>query len=293
MSSPENPQLPGSPSDSGEPQVVPPDYGLSCSPYETFPQQQQVSVPVAVPRDPVWSGWDVLLLAGLGFLALIVAELVTVGVAMAFVYRKSSFRELLQRPSLSLVGEILGYIVVAMFMVMLVEGKYGKPFLSAIRWNWNRSAVPKFLGLGVLTVSLDLLGRYLPMPKSTPFEQFFSKPSDAYLIAAFAVTVGPLMEELFFRGFLYPVLARRTGVLLAVVLTSIPFGLLHYVQYQSWSAVLVITLVGVVLTVVRVLTQSVAASFMVHVGYNGTLMALTAIATDGFQHMEKMAVTLF
>jgi len=292
LSSPENPQFPGSPSDSVEPQVIPPDSGLPYSPFETS-SQQQVSVPVAVPRDPVWSGWDVLLLAGLGFVALIVAELVTVGVALAFVYRNANFRDLLQRPSLSLVGEILGYIVVAMFMVMLVEGKYGKPFLQAIRWNWNRSSVPKFLGLGVLTVSLDLLGRYLPMPKSTPFEQFFSKPSDAYLIAAFAVTVGPLMEELFFRGFLYPVLARRTGVLLAVVLTSIPFGLLHYVQYQSWSAVLVITLVGVVLTVVRVLTQSVAASFMVHVGYNATLMALTAIATDGFQHMEKMAVTLF
>jgi membrane protease YdiL (CAAX protease family) len=126
------------------------------------------------------------------------------------------------------------------------------------------------------------------MPKSTPFEQFFSRPSDAYLIAIFAVSFGPLMEELFFRGFLYPVLARRTGVVFAVILTSIPFGFLHYVQYRSWAAVLVITLVGVVLTVVRVITNSVAASFVVHVGYNGTLMVLTAIATDGFRHMEKI-----
>ncbi len=242
-----------------------------------------------MPRDPVWSGWDVLLLALLTLVTLMVAEFATVFVAMFLVHPRSNFRDLLQRPSLDLIGEILGYVAVAAFMIMLVEGKYRTPFWKAIHWNWRSQAVPKLLGIGVMTVSLDLLGRYLPMPKSTPFEQFFSRPSDAYLIAVFAVTFGPLMEELFFRGFLYPVIARRTGIVLAVLFTSIPFGFMHYLQYRSWSAVLVITMVGVVLTVVRVITNSVAASFVVHVGYNATLMVLTAVATDGFRHMEKMS----
>jgi len=83
------------------------------------------------------------------------------------------------------------------------------------------------------------------------------------------------------------VLARQTGTVLAVLLTSLPFGLIHYLQYKSWAAVLVITLVGVVLTVVRAVTKSVAASFLVHVGYNGTLMVLAALATDGFRHMDN------
>jgi uncharacterized protein len=241
------------------------------------------------PRDPVWSGWDVLLLALLTLFTLIVSEFVTALVAMFLVHPGANFRDLLQRPSVDLIGEILGYVAVAAFMIMLVEGKYRTPFWKAIHWNWRGQAVPKFLGLGVLTVALDLLGRYLPMPKTTPFEQFFSRPTDAYLIAVFAVSFGPLMEELFFRGFLYPVLARRTGVFLAVVLTSIPFGFMHYLQYRSWGAVLVITMVGVVLTIVRVVTNSVAASFVVHVGYNATLMLLTAAATDGFRHMEKIS----
>ena len=146
------------------------------------------------------------------------------------------------------------------------------------------------LGVGMLTVLIDVLGRFLPMPKTSPFDEFFSRPRDAYLIAIFAVTVGPLMEELFFRGFFYPVLARKTSVAWAVVLTAVPFGLLHYVQYRSWGAVLLITLVGVVLGTVRAVTKSVAASFLVHVGYNGTLMALAAVATDGFRHMEKAAI---
>lgn len=280
------------PTGSEAPQIAPSEPSPTYLPPALVAEQPLLQQPVPTPRDPVWSGWDVLLIAGLAILTLLVAEIITAIVAMVFFYRHTAFRDLIQTPVVSLVGQAVGYVVVALFMVMLVEGKYRNPFLQAIRWNWNPRSVPKFLGIGVLTVILDMLGRYLPMPKSTPFEQFFSKPTDAYLIAIFAVTLGPLMEELFFRGFLYPVLARRTGVVLAVVLTSIPFGLLHYVQYQSWGAVLVITMVGVVLTVVRVISKSVAASFVVHVGYNATLMVLTAVATDGFQHMEKMTTLL-
>ncbi len=291
MSSPDNPEMDSTGSGADQ-HAAPLEVGPAYLPPALVAEQPILEQPAPRPRDPVWSGWDVLLLAGLAILTLFVAEIVTALVAMAFFFRHTAFRDLIQSPVVSLVGEAVGYVVVALFMVMLVEGKYRTPFLSAIRWNWNLGSVPKFLGIGVLTVTLDLLGKYLPMPKSTPFEQFFSKPTDAYLIAIFAVTLGPLMEELFFRGFLYPVLARRTGIVFAVVLTSIPFGLLHYVQYQSWGAVLVITMVGVVLTVVRVISKSVAASFVVHVGYNATLMVLTAVATDGFQHMEKMTTLL-
>jgi len=239
----------------------------------------------------VWSGWDVLLIALLTIVTIIVAEFVTVCVAWVFFHRHSGFRELLQTPSLDLLGEVFGYVAVALYMIMLVEGKYRTPFWQAIRWNWNGRAVPKLLLLGVFTVTLDLLGRYLPMPKTSPFDQFFARPSDAYLMAAFAVTFGPLMEELFFRGFLYPVLERRTGVTLAVFLTALPFGLMHYLQYRSWGAVLVITCVGLVLTIVRVVTKSVAASFIVHAGYNATLMFFAAAATDGFRHMDKAVLS--
>jgi uncharacterized protein len=284
LSSPDDPQFEQQPGVGVEPPAAL-DAEFPLSPVETL------LVAPPKPRDPVWSGLDVLLIAVLTIVTIIVAEFVTVCVAWVFFHRHSDFRALLQTPSLDLLGEILGYIAVALYMIMLVEGKYRTPFWQAIRWNWSGKAVPKLLLLGVLTVSLDLLGRYLPMPKTSPFEQFFANPRDAYLMAAFAVTFGPLMEELFFRGFLYPVLERRTGVTLAVVLTALPFGLMHYLQYRSWGAVLVITGVGVVLTTVRVVTKSVAASFVVHAGYNATLMFLAAVATDGFRHMDKAVLS--
>ena len=242
-------------------------------------------------ENPVWSGWDVLQIAGLTLLILFLSQLFIVMGARHFIFRHASWVDVAQKPSLALLSELLTYAVVALYMILLITGKYHSRFGQAIRWKWPGIAGVSFLGLGVLMLAFDAMARFLPMPKSTPFDQFFARPSDAYLTAIFAVTLGPLMEELFFRGFLYPVLARRMGAFWGIVLTALPFGLIHAMQYgYAWGAVLIIFMVGVVLTTVRALTKSVASSFLAHVGYNGTLMILAAVATDGFRHMDKAAV---
>ena len=243
-------------------------------------------------ENPVWTGWDVFLLAALTLGILFVAQVVIVLAARQFAY-PHQWGDVAQKPALALLAELVAYAAVGVYMILLIEGKYHIRFWPAIRWNWPGAGGLKIVGIGVLMLGLDALGRFLPMPKTAPFDQFFDRPLDAYLTVAFAITLGPLMEELFFRGFLYPVLARRMGVIWGIVLTALPFGLMHYLQYRSWSAVLIIILVGIVLTTVRAVTKSVASSFLAHVGYNGALMFLAAWATDGFRHMEKAAVLLF
>ena len=253
--------------------------------------------PTPAPRageNPVWSGWDVLLIAGLTVLSLFLTQIGMVFAAHRFIYPRQSWLDVAQMPKLALLSQFVTYAVVAVFMVLIVEGKYHERFWPAMRWNWPGIGGVSFMGIGVLMLGLDILGRFIPMPKTTPFDQFFARPSDAYLTVAFAVTIGPLMEELFFRGFLYPIIAHRLGFFWGIVLTALPFGLIHAFQYgYAWGAVLIIFLVGVVLTVVRAATKSVASSFLAHVGYNGTLMVLAAIQTDGFRHMEKAGVLLF
>jgi membrane protease YdiL (CAAX protease family) len=238
-------------------------------------------------RDPVWSGWDVLLIAGLTVLAMLVLQLVVIFGAAWFVYPHASLTEVAQKPILLLLSQFLIYAVVAAFMVMLVEGKYHVPFWEAIRWKWPSSEW-KLLGLGAtMMFTLGLLQSLLPMPKDTPFEHLFDRPRDAYLLSIIAVTLGPLMEEIFFRGFMYPVLARRMGTVWAIVLTALPFGLIHLPQYGwAWGAALVIILVGMVCGVVRAVTGSVAASFLVHVGYNGAQMIVAIVYTHGFRHLN-------
>lgn len=245
--------------------------------------------PAPPPRDPVWNFWDVLKIAGMALLSILVLQVIVLFAAKAFIYQQIPLKEVANKPILAIISQLFAYVVVAQFMVMLVEGKYHVRFGTAIHWNWPGARSWMFVGIGVLTVALDMMSRFLPMPKSTPFEHFFERPVDAYLISIFAITLGPLMEELFFRGFLYPVIERRLGIFWGIILTALPFGLMHSMQYgNSWAAVLVIFLVGVVLTTVRAKSNSVAASFLAHVGYNGTLMFLAALATGGFQHLDKM-----
>jgi membrane protease YdiL (CAAX protease family) len=283
-----------------------PENPLSPPPVTTEPQPSLLLTPDPLPPDalpasphpsaenPVWNGWDVLQIAGLAVLSVIVLQILILVGAKELIYQHLSWRAVTQKAVLAILAQFVAYIALAIYMVALVQGKYHVEFWPAIRWNWPSSQW-RLLGLGALVlVVLNFLGHFLPMPKSTPFEDFFAHPRDAYLMSVFAVTFGPLMEELFFRGFLYPVLARRMGVVWGIFFTALPFGLIHMFQYgYAWGVVLLIFLMGVVCTAVRAATGSVASSFLVHVGYNATEMFLFAVATDGFRHMEKTGMAMF
>jgi membrane protease YdiL (CAAX protease family) len=246
---------------------------------------QRTAPPV---EDPVWNFWDVVLIALLTIVAMVVLQLSVTVAALRFAYPHTSWQDVVQKPIVLLISQLLIYIVVAAFMIFLVEGKYHVPFWKSIHWEWPRSGW-KLLALGAaLLFALDVLQNFLPLPKDTPFEHLFERPRDAYLLSIIAVSIGPLMEELFFRGFLYPVLARRMGVIWGILLTALPFGIIHLPQYgYAWGVALVIVLVGVACGVVRAVTKSVGASFLVHVGYNGMQMLIAVIATRGFTHMPK------
>ena len=171
-------------------------------------------------------------------------------------------------------------MLVFFYMVIFVEGTYRQRFWEAIRWDWPRRKWSWLIALGVVLVSFQTLERFFHLPKHIPMEDFLSTPLAAILTAIFAVSFGPFMEELYFRGFLYPVLARRLGLLSAVLITSVAFGLIHGAQLAfSPGLVLVVFLVGLVLTIVRAVTRSVGSSFVVHVAYNSTLVLMGIIAT--------------
>jgi len=187
-------------------------------------------------------------------------------------------------------AQFMAYVVVLVFMVQILRRRYRQNFLSAIKWNWPSAKWPSFLFVGVgLAFAISLLSRFLPETKNLPIDALFQGPRAAYMLAGFGIFVAPFMEEFFFRGFLYPVLARRLGLLWAVVLTAVGFMSIHASQLaESWGPLLVLFLVGSVLTLVRAFKQSVAASVLVHMGYNGTLFIMLYVATQGFRHLEPV-----
>jgi len=262
------------------------------------PYASGTPVPVPVPgrppvENPAWSGWDVVLVTVLAFISILVFQFAVLIGAHYLRYPGTPLADLSQKPILVLVSQFLIDGAVAFYLFLLIEGKYHVQFWPAIRWNWPPSVWKLLLLGGVTLLGLGVLERFLPIPQETPFEKLFVRPRDAYLLAIIAVSLGPLVEELFFRGFLYPVLARRWGVAWGVFLSALPFAALHLPQYGwAWGAMLVILIVGIVCGLVRAVTKSVGASFLVHVGYNGTQMVIALVATRGFHHLDKAVLFL-
>lgn len=248
------------------------------------------AVPVEKPF-PAWKFWDVLAILIFTLVAILVFTVGALFIARSLPqYRNAPFTELATNAVVVIGAQTAAYPIVLLFIFVLVRSRSRQAFGKAIQWHW-----PGLIGAGylmggvVLAIVIESLARYLPIPKSLPMDAYFKDPISAYLMAAFGVTLAPLLEEVFFRGLLYPLFGRAFGVVTAVVLTAAAFAFIHGAQLgYAWAPVLSIFVVGVVFTVVRVRTSSVAASFLMHCGYNLALFSALWIGSDHFRHLEKV-----
>jgi len=248
-----------------------------------------------LPEDPVWSFFDVVLIAAFGF----VVQAVFLISAIQIAHSSGRFRGMrlsdLEKWTVLLVPvQVASYLMLIAFMVALLKLKYGVDnFLEAVRWNapdlrTGLLAVVGGMGLGFFSaISSTLLDRWIP--KSLPIHEYFRDASSAYTLAFLGIFVAPFVEELFFRGFLYPALARKLGVAAAIIFTAAPFALLHEQQLaHAWIPLLLLFVIGSILTFFRAKTKSLAIPVLMHAGYNSTLFVLLFIGTQGFRHMERV-----
>jgi len=251
-----------------------------------FPAEAAPAAPPA--RDPAWSGWDVFFTALLAFGASLMIALLLGLVLGVRPQPGADFQPEVVRAAIA--AQILAYGLVAAYVYALVVYHYRQPFLPAIRWNWP--AVPGMwvlAGIG-LSVAVMAISRWLPVPRGLPVERYFTDRPLAFLLVFFGTAVAPLVEEVFFRGFLYPVLRNRLGIPAAVGITAAMFAVIHGQQVDlAWAPLLMLFGVGLVLTTVRQRTGSVSAPFLIHLGYNATLFLLLALATKGFTEFPKVA----
>jgi membrane protease YdiL (CAAX protease family) len=184
------------------------------------------------------------------------------------------------------------YLTVIGFMALLVRLRHKTSLAKAVHWNMPREGriLSYALMAGTALAFVSDIGEAVLhrwIPDSLPITEFFKDRPSALLLGAFGILVAPLMEELLFRGFLYPALARWTGAAASVIITASAFTLLHGAQLgYSWAALLLIFIVGITLTVTRMRTNSVAMCVIVHMTYNFVLLLQTYYFTNGFRHME-------
>jgi len=159
-------------------------------------------------------------------------------------------------------------------------------------------AVVVFLAVGVLVLTQSLKSGERPsglflLPAATTISWGLAAGAISAHAFAIATTVLLVLAALLGASSMAPApatsIAGRWGRFLAVLATSIAFAMVHSEQLgQAWGPLLVLFVVGLVLTITRVVTRSVTPGLLIHVGYNLMLFGVLYIGTDHFRHLERM-----
>ncbi len=225
---------------------------------------------------------------------------------------EKQFQEMLvSQPVVSIGSTMIAYGLILFFLYVTIAVLREKPFWKSLGWRkiqpqlatFPRNPIVYFCTGGVLSVLVAIATSVLHAPENTPIEQVFRHRTTALLFLSVAVLIAPLVEETIFRGYLYPLFVRiisavmrwygiddaralRNGIFSSILLTGILFGLMHGPQLGgAKSLIAVLIFVGIVFTVVRAVTGSVFASFMMHLGYNSLISIFALIGTHGFTKM--------
>lgn len=234
---------------------------------------------------------DVILIASFAVLCFFIVGSIAFAIFMNVHHLKHvDAQEISVNVFFALPVELLSYLAVLGFMAFVVALRHQTSLFKAIHWNPPNKKLAVnalIIGFGVTFVSeigMVALNRWVP--KTLPITELFKDRTSAILLALFAILIAPFMEEVFFRGFLYPALARWTGSVISILITTCLFTLLHGAQLgYSWAALVPIFIVGLVLTITRAVKDSVATTVIIHMTYNFTLMAEAFIGTHGFTNM--------
>ncbi len=238
--------------------------------------------------DPPWGFGDLALLLVFCVTALVLAQSLGSSIYSLLGGRLGwpiGAQEKLRDARFILPVQLVAYSFIVAFIYLLVTRKYQRRFWDAIHWKHaGKTASTSFMAGIALAFGSELVPLLFPSEKQLPIEKIFNSPAAGYLLALFGILVAPFVEELLFRGMVYPVFERHWGLGIAVLATAGLFAAIHGPQLGgSWPQVGAIFLVGLALTYARGSTGSLVPAFLMHVSYNSTLFTSLFVATHGFQ----------
>lgn len=131
----------------------------------------------------------------------------------------------------------------------------------------------------VYVVGQAIVGAYAAAGREPPQQETVQFMSDAQgwelvLASVLAVVVAPFAEEVFFRGILFPALAREMPVAAALVLQALLFGAVHVSQLSHLVFMAPLTLVGLATGWIYLRTRSLSAAVMAHAVFNAVELGL-------------------
>jgi membrane protease YdiL (CAAX protease family) len=161
--------------------------------------------------------------------------------------------------------------------------KYRLPVREGLGLARRRPTPLLLSGLGGVAAALmyGLFVRAGIGTEKTPMQEWLSSvaiaPGGGVIMLVVAIFVAGV-EEIYYRGFAYPALARRWGAGVATALVASWFGLVHVPQlWGNPIAMAYVASVGLGLTLLRRFSGSTLPGLVAHMAYNGSLSLPAAL----------------
>lgn len=171
------------------------------------------------------------------------------------------------------VGGISIYVILLFILLWIGRGLPKRDFFALRRpGSWGRALglalgayVAIFIGAGLLLIALDAGGEQGLTPDDWEPDRLGAYAANFVAIAL----VGPIVEELTYRG-AGMTLLQHWGAAVAVIATAVGFGLGHGLVL----ALPALVFFGLVTAFLRLRTNSVYPSMLVHCAFNATSLIL-------------------
>jgi membrane protease YdiL (CAAX protease family) len=172
----------------------------------------------------------------------------------------------------TVVSNIPAHLLIVALVWLMVTGAGRRPFWRTLGFSWGKHF--GFFTSAALAVVLLVVGLVLVAVfkgGKTPFDEMLESSPETRFAAVFMATfTAPFVEELIYRGVLYPALRRATNTSVAVFLVSALFTFVHVQQYYNNAGVIAaIALLSVSLTLVRATTGRLLPCVVIHFVFNG------------------------
>ncbi len=141
-------------------------------------------------------------------------------------------------------------------------------FTGKIPAGWYRAWLPIFAGVSVV---LRLISMSNPLVPNLPFCSVFPEAMiTGNIVIIFSILfVAPFIEEISFRGFLYPALNKYMGMYPSIFFTSALFTLAHYPQIKGEILfIAIIFILSLMITYAKAKTGSTWLAIVMHHVYN-------------------------
>ncbi len=236
--------------------------------------------PVAPPTLPplAFWGWREIIKATLFMVGGTILVFVGLaGVLVATGLNEAATAKMSSAPIFLAVTAIYGFVIlgVYLFAVRRPGSSWAQVGVRPFAGWWVALAplltAVQLTGMALINVGIiqPLMGEAFENPQIEAITGGLSlTPGDLVLLLILVAVIAPIAEELFFRGMLYPVLRRRWGVGVAVVVNALVFAVIHVIPILIPG----LFFVGLILAWVRERSGSVLPTILMHMIQNGVVM---------------------